>query len=1136
MKKRERFKGLIFLGITLILIFSALILIKNIVLIQIKQRIHSSLNYSQMFFSSFPPSLIIEEVESHSFDPYFSARKISVRLSLKSIISRGKPLKIVIDEPELRLSSFEEEKPSLEKKEKDFTIPLFLETLHLTEGKLTYKSKEFELSSKGIHAVFSQNKSNFSIYSKIKENDLLIKGIDKNIKCNLYLVLNGRGKKVNLTRLSIKGSDGIIKTKGTINDIFQPDMELKTSSFINSSLMADLLKLPFEWEGDIKEKGLFSWRSSGFLYKSEVTSSSIGLNRVPMGEVKGQVRYDNGEGGNIKLSLKKRSQGSGYIEIDFNKKGVQGRVHQVSLQPIANEISIPWPIYSQSWGEFSLIDKELIVNAHFRDSTERTDPYQFPLNGAVRVMWDGKERVLFSSPDIKSSFGDLEVNGELKINHNLDITIKGDIKDLNQAREFTGLVLEKKFEFPEIRGNGDAEIRIFGDYHTPQVKSDFSISQAGFDRLNAQFAKGTIELINNDFFGRFDIEDPSFRGIVGLFTNPNETRVEIRCFKGETSVILPALDLSFPINGEGSGSFEYREENGETKFDGVFSGESIDFAGQSLSKIKGRIEVDDDSIEFPEIDFDLWGGHIQGNLMMNTSKQSFDISLKGQEVDLSSISDSLKGLFSLNIEGKGNLEKDLVFGSYQIENLKFSSFKETGTQGEIKIGYHESHISVQIDGNFIPGENEFLWEMDIPLKRGEISGKVEGSLNNLDLLLPWKGTKGGINYLLNLRTHSGIPEIKGVVDFQGTQMPFPNFAHALENYSGLVFVDSNRFSIRSVRGEIGGGTIEASGEVRLGGSGIDYININAMGDQMLLSILERTRALTNGKLSLTKNEAGFILNGDFFIEKMLWGRELNEEISFSSKAYPSHSQDVGFFDELNLDIHLKADKNAWIENSLGSIQAGFDLTIKGSVYSPVIQGEIEALDGTVYFQDREFNLLQGRVSFFNPGVLDPYISFIGETYVKNYHVTFSLDGSLSNLRPEFNSSPPLPPEDVLALLALGQAFRRTYHYDRSIGQSTASLLSFQLSEEAKKRAEELFRIDRFRIDPFIMGSSAEMTARLTLGKKLSRNFFILYSTNLAAQREDITRIEWELSNDFSIVGTRDETGRISFDVKIHRRF
>jgi len=330
--------------------------------------------------------------------------------------------------------------------------------------------------------------------------------------------------------------------------------------------------------------------------------------------------------------------------------------------------------------------------------------------------------------------------------------------------------------------------------------------------------------------------------------------------------------------------------------------------------------------------------------------------------------------------------------------------------------------------------------------------------------------------------------------------------------------------------------LEASGNIRLGKSGAEYINITAHANEMMLSILERTRALTKGDMSLVKNEAGFVFRGDFFVEKLLWRRELDEEISFSSEAYPSYSQEPGIFDNLNLDIRLRADENAWIENSLGSIQAGFDLNIKGNVFSPVLQGEIEAIDGTVYFQDREFNLLQGQVSFFNPASIDPYINFKGETYVKNYHVTFSLDGPLSNLRPEFSSSPPLPPEDVLALLALGQAFRRTYHYDRSIGQSTASLLSFQISEEAKKRAEELFSIDRFRIDPFIMGSSTEMTARLTLGKKLSRNFFILYSTNLAAQREDITRIEWELSNAFSIVGTRDEMGRISFDVKIHRRF
>jgi translocation and assembly module TamB len=180
--------------------------------------------------------------------------------------------------------------------------------------------------------------------------------------------------------------------------------------------------------------------------------------------------------------------------------------------------------------------------------------------------------------------------------------------------------------------------------------------------------------------------------------------------------------------------------------------------------------------------------------------------------------------------------------------------------------------------------------------------------------------------------------------------------------------------------------------------------------------------------------------------------------------------------------------------------------------------------------------LNGRVSFINPQTIEPYLSFKGETYVKDYRVTFSLDGLVDRLNPEFSSSPPLPPEDVLALLALGEAFKRTYSYDMSTRISTASLLSLQLSEEAKKQAEGLFLVDRFRIDPFVIGSSAEVTARLTVGKNISRNFFILYSTNLTTQREEIIRMEWQLSRDLSIVGTRDEEGRIGFDFKIHKRF
>jgi translocation and assembly module TamB len=292
----------------------------------------------------------------------------------------------------------------------------------------------------------------------------------------------------------------------------------------------------------------------------------------------------------------------------------------------------------------------------------------------------------------------------------------------------------------------------------------------------------------------------------------------------------------------------------------------------------------------------------------------------------------------------------------------------------------------------------------------------------------------------------------------------------------------------------------------------------------------------DGSLRLFKDETRFTLTGDILVRNLSWKRELTDKFSLSSGPPSSPKTGKGLFDDLTLDVRFRADENAIIENSLGRIQGRFDLTVTGGINAPVLLGDIEGIRGDVTFQDRKFRVLRARLSFFNPTAVEPYLDFQGETYLKDYRVTFSLNGLVDRLRPEFASSPPLPPEDVLALLALGESFKRTYSYDTSSQLGTGSFLSAQLVEDAKKRAERMFSLDRFRIDPFVLGASSEMTARLTVGKKISRNIMLLYSTNLTSQREEIVRLEWEFSDSFSLVGMRDERGRISFDAKVRTRF
>jgi autotransporter translocation and assembly factor TamB len=779
----------------------------------------------------------------------------------------------------------------------------------------------------------------------------------------------------------------------------------------------------------------------------------------------------------------------------------------------------------------------LAVDAEFRDEIiPRSEEAGFLLMGQARFTWDGKDKLSISSDRLTSSFGQVELKGDVILKKELDISIKGSVSDVKEARSFTSLILQRKLKFPEISGEGEASIQIKGDHIFPHIRLIFSLSPGGFEDFQGRSVYGEAEIIRDEFVGNFQVEDPVYTGKIGVFAKDEDVEAYFHVLHGRVQDILIGLDIPFPVQGEASGDFTYKGRDKKFQLEGEFSGSDMKLAGLSLKNVQGEMRATDHSVSFPQIECEVSGGEVKGSVTLDFIEREFGIDIQGEEVDLSDWNPGYKGSLSFNVNGGGKVNQERAEGKLLIHDLEIPPFQKTRMEGDIQLSMTDDGLNLKTDGNFFPGENEFNVDLNLPMGEKEITATIKGAFRNLDLLIPWNGAEGVVKYMADLKVQDRIPKLKGVLDLQGEVFPFPRFAHAVRNFSGLVFFEDGMFSLRSLKGEMGDGPVQASGSFQIGKNGLEDIAIQAQGTQMQLSILERTRALTDGNLILTKNSETFELGGNFNIQNLVWTREFNEKIVFSSDPYYESGREPGFFDGMNLKVRLVADDNVMFENSLGKFMGRFDLVIRGNINSPVLMGEMEALDGEVFFQDRSFEILRGKVSFFNPTATEPYINFNGETYIKDYRVMFSLDGFMDNLNPVFGSSPPLPPEDVLALLALGEAFRRTYHYDRSSQQGTASLLSFQLYEEAQRRAEKLFGIDRFRIDPFVLGSSAEMTARLTVGKKISRNFFILYSTNLSSQREEITRIEWELTRDLSIVGTKDEEGRISIDVKIHKRF
>ncbi len=1129
----RRVKKLFVFAVILLVLFSAGTIARNLILNQIKREIQKSFGYTRLYLNLVPPSIVLEDARSVSLSPFFSAKKVAVSISYRSLLSREKPLTVLIESPILRVypSGEEAERPS----DIRLIFPFMIDTAIIRNGELYYWGRENRIQSKGIHASLTQDGDRYTLNVEIEQSDFLLGSARQRIDGKMSLLLEGQGDSFSIKKARISSPRGIFKASGQVSNLADPVIELNTSFNIPMELILQYVDLPFEWGGKVLGEGLLSRYDGMVAFEGSISSTTLRLNDTHMGNVQGDIHYTQTSGGTLDLNFQRANLPREYVGVRFQGGRVDGSVRGFYLDPIMKYLDIPWPILSPAWGNFSFFRGKFEADIDFRDEVDLPDLEGYFLRGQVNLnLLD--EVVTLTSQSLDSNIAKVDVEGTIAVGRSVDVLIDGYVKDVRLTRELLSIVLRKNFDFPEIRGQGQGVVRIFGDFAHPQVRATVSLSPGGFDTFDVESVKGDVEIYRENFQGIFDVDDPALKGRINLITDPSRVKAKIQIDEGLAERILPNLRILIPLEGKATGEFEFEQEEEQIRVFGGFFGHKMLFLGQTAEQVKGSFDWEEDHLNFSDLQFDMFGGQIQGTALLKLLSREFLMDFSTTDVDLAALYPGLQGKLSFQLKGGGAFGQDYALGPFEINDLFLEPFQRTEAAGEVRLSFTEDSLDLKVEGSFLPGNNPFSISLGIPLLEETLNGDIRGAFNNPDILLPWSGARMEIGYIAELNGLKTSPQIRGAIDVQGTVLPFPNFAHALRNFSALASFNGGDFTIRSFQGKFGGGNVQGSGTLVVGIGGVEAIDIRGEGKDMQLALLERTRALADGTIQLVKNANRFELIGDFFARRVLWRRELEEKFAFSTTALYSGRREPTFFDDLNLNIRLRADDDAWMENTLGNIRGKFDLLVTGNILSPIVMGDIEALEGEVYFQDREFRILTGKVSFINPARIEPYITFTGETYVKDYRVTFSLDGLMESLNPNFSSSPPLPPEDVLALLAMGEAFKRTYQYDRSTQLSTASLLSFQLSEQAKKSAEGIFSIDRFRIDPYTIGASSSVTARLTVGKKISRNVFMLYSTNLTAQREDIVRIEWELTNDISIVGTRDEEGRVSLDVKIHKRF
>jgi translocation and assembly module TamB len=575
------------------------------------------------------------------------------------------------------------------------------------------------------------------------------------------------------------------------------------------------------------------------------------------------------------------------------------------------------------------------------------------------------------------------------------------------------------------------------------------------------------------------------------------------------------------------------ETAGDYLIDAVTNGPDLRLTGHSDFKsaqllIEGNIHLRDlwparINLHFTRLDVDSFlesylHGHITGH-----SAVAGDLLLEGplrnlQQLHLSgNVTDFFAEIERVKIRNDGPLRFALTS-----EALKVDNFHIVGENTDFSAG----------------GSMQFTGQRAL-----DFSGR--GTLG-LHLVQTYDPDLSGSGTLIGEATVSGtldMPLVKVKLQIQNGALSDVNLPSALTEMNGTLTFSQNQISIQTLTARTGGGTVNFTGRAQLVGNQINF-DLGAEADSVRLRYPPGVSSAANAIVRWTGNSSGSLLSGDITVTKMGvtpgfdFGAYLERTLQSSSLP-----QTDPVLNKIRLDLHVVTAPELQMQTSVLRLRGEADLHVRGSAAKPVLLGRADIFEGEAYFTGTKYRLERGGVTFTNPAVTTPFLDLEATTRVRDYDITLSMTGPADKPKLNYRSEPPLPPADIITLLAFGQTSETSAQLQQTnqsvfSQQASSAMLSAALNATLNNRTQRLFGNSSIKIDPQGLETETSPTQTgpaVTIEQQVKNNLTIAYTTAVAQTTQQIIRAEYNVSRNVSVVAIRDQYGVVSFDVKIRRR-
>lgn len=506
--------------------------------------------------------------------------------------------------------------------------------------------------------------------------------------------------------------------------------------------------------------------------------------------------------------------------------------------------------------------------------------------------------------------------------------------------------------------------------------------------------------------------------------------------------------------------------------------------------------------------------------------------LKDVPKDLSA---SLQGDVSL----KGT--RDRFSMNSRFSTLSFSLYGYNfRNRGDIILNSADSEF--KIEAFSIGGKNANITAFGVIKTGQDYNFIIDGDIDLAPLRVMFKdidSLRGRANFVIGVTGPWESPGFKGEINIKDATVMLAGLPHSIGPVNGSIFLDKNRVTFDSFKTDFAGGKIVVSGFGELDKFSLKRLSVSTRMEDIKLRPIEDVSVFFDGNLFYESSPKKQSLLGEILIKQARYEKRVDWKSWLVSmkKIKETHLEQPSFLDNTGLNIHIKGEENIFINNNIAKTPVKIDVTMQGTLAQYGLIGRIEAKEGTVYFRGNEFKIVDGSVDFIEPNRIVPVFHIQAEAFISGYHINLNLDGPSDKFVLSLFSNPPLAEMDIFALLTSGQIGGESKEVGGGLGAGEATaLLTGRLQDVMEERVKYITGFERFEINPHTTASGS-VSPGITVGKRLmGEKLIATYSTSVGSAGEHVVKLQYNLSNNFSLIGVRDELGSVGGDFKYRFEF